>query len=101
MYRGTTPPFTIVTDFDYSVLKEVWVTFKQDDLEITKTKKDIVINGCEIVVELTQEETLQFKHDRPMRIQARRLTQDDKAFATNIAKAYVGEILKEGVIGNE
>lgn len=59
MYRGTTPTLRFTLPFDTSTLDAVWVTIAQGGkVIINKEKSDCDLNGNDISVTLTQEETL-------------------------------------------
>lgn len=101
MYRGTTPTivFNINSDLDFSLLSQVWVTFKSQTAEITKdiASLDLDNENRKISVRLSQTETLQFNNQH-VETQIRFLLNDGTAFATNIVKFPINAILKGGVI---
>lgn len=101
MIRGTTPTFIFEIDtggVEFEV-ERIWLTFKQGRVEITKTENDIcVTENSELIVTLTQDETLQFESGKMVEVQARILTKDDKALATEILQVHSNRILKGGVI---
>lgn len=66
--RGTTPTYTLILnqeDLDLSNATDVFVTFSNKDYRkiIEKEKNDLTIDGNEIEVYLSQEETLKFPLD--------------------------------------
>lgn len=101
MYRGTTPTITLKlnTELDFSKIVQVWFTVKSETADITKDFSQVEIDNDEktISATLSQEETLMLKAG-DVRVQARVLTDDDKAFATPIKTTKIGTILKDGVI---
>lgn len=98
IYRGTTPTFTIETDFNPNACKQLWVTFKQHKVEITKEIKDIDCGPNTICVKLTQEETLKFECSKVIDMQIRGVDYDGNAFVTGCEKFEACGILKDGVI---
>lgn len=98
MYRGTTPTNKFMLDIDLQDAVVIYITYKQNNKTILeKTKEDIEFGDGYISVELTQEETLEFK-ERPISIQIRARFADGKAIASNIIKTTVNNVLKEGAI---
>lgn len=99
MYRGTTPTLKFTLPFDTSTLDAVWVTIAQGgNVIIDKTKVDCDLKGKEIIVTLTQEETLALKAESKAEIQLRVLTTDGLALASEIFREDTKCILKDGVI---
>jgi hypothetical protein len=98
MVRGTTPIHTFSTNTDLSRCR-VYVTYKQDSRTIVeKTNEDMNISRDGILVTLTQAETLRFKANRPVEIQARYVDEYGTACASNIVTTTVEEVLKGGII---
>lgn len=100
MKRGTTP--TINLKFEYNLdeldIRAFFITFSQDgSVILEKDLSQIHIKENTITINLSQEDTLKFKEDKVLKIQAR-LKTDTGAYATDIVKTNVSEILKEGVI---
>lgn len=101
MRRGTTPTIkaTVVGLQDVEI-DEIYLTVKQLGVEIEKSGSDIVVDGDEISVTLTQQETLSLAGGSSAAIQVRVLSKNGTAYASNIVTVPVGEILKDGVIGD-
>ena len=101
MFRGTTPTLLLKLSTTVSLenLAELWVTFKDQTTEITKTLSDVTIDDAEktITVRLSQQDTLSLS-EHSCNVQARFKTQQGDAYATDISRVDVGMILKEGVI---
>lgn len=63
MIRGTTPTFTLTisdNNVDLTQALNVYATFKQMGVELTKTGEDLDISAREVDVYLSQAETLKF-----------------------------------------
>lgn len=101
MYRGTTPTivFNVNFDLDFSLVKQVWATFKSQTVEITKDLEQVTLDNTNktVSVKLSQTETLQFINQF-VETQLRFLLDDDTAYATNIVRLPMNAILKGGVI---
>ena len=100
MYRGTTPTIQInVNDTDdLTLYKSIYITFKQmPSVMIEKTKDEIVVEPNTITVQLSQEDTLQFKPGEVM-VQLRAVDESGMAIASKITTIQAERILKEGVI---
>lgn len=101
MYRGTTPTFVFEIDTGGVELdvKTIWLTFSQGKVGITKTQDDVyVTEDSRIIVTLSQDETLQFESGKTVEVQARILTTEGKALATEILQIHANRILKGGLI---
>lgn len=97
MRRGATPTNEFATNVDLRGAS-VWLTYKQDGRTIVeRTNAGLVIEENAIKCTLTQQETLAFKEGE-VEIQARYITEEGVADGSNIVKAPVERILKDGVI---
>lgn len=101
MRRGTTPTLTIkCIDVDVKDLASIYVTFKQGNIELTKTNNDIVVDleNNAVNVPLSQEDTLTFNKGT-VDVQIRALLSDGTtAIASKIRTFSMEKILKDGVI---
>ena len=101
MRRGTTPTLTItVTGLVVTDLKTIKVTFKQGNVELTKTTEQVTVDAENnaISVPLTQEDTLMFGSGS-VSVQIRGLLADDvTAIASAIKSFSMDKILMDGVI---
>lgn len=104
MIRGTTPKhiFTLPDCMLDASFDALYITYQQRGMTVLeKTLDDAERNGTEIVVRLTQAETLQFTKGsivEPVYIQIRAKTVDGDALASDIIKIPVEQILKDGEI---
>ena len=104
--RGTTPSIVseIPEDIDMSRAVEVWFSISQlskliaDD---TFSNGSVAIDGQQIEIELTQEQTLALKVGVPTNIGIRILLDDGEAFASyDPEPVVIKDIVKGGVITN-
>ena len=99
--RGTTQDIRItVRGVDLSEC-EVFVTFKQDLLTLTKhdsLSMSYSDNKTQILLTLTQEETLKFKDNRDGEVQLRWLFGNGKAGKTKTKPFNVGKVLYDAVL---
>ncbi len=97
--RGTTPSITFNLPFSVSTIKNCEVYFAQDDeLLVTKTKNECTLSGNTLTTTLTQADTLKFDDESKVEIQIRFVFTNGSVDATQIIKAKVGRILKDGEI---
>lgn len=100
MIRGTTPTLTFTIPFSSELIQSLYITFVQNDREVlTLTEKDCHFDGTAGTVKLTQAQTLRFNHSQYAEVQARILTKDGTALASNICCCTINRILKDGEIG--
>ena len=93
--RGTTPTFTLrINDpsVDFTEAENVYASFSQGKVSITKTGEDLDIYAQKIDVYLSQEETLKFSTGE-IRIQLNWTYNNAARAATRIASVVVGENL--------
>lgn len=99
MIRGTTPTHTFKTDISLLDCTVVYLTYKQNGSKIVeKTKEDLTITEDQVVVTLSQKETLGFEEGVTVEIQFRVGFADGSRAASNIMSAPVKRILKDGII---
>lgn len=104
MIQATTPTITLTlpNDIDLTTATEVFVTFKQQMLTITKTTFDGVEiddeNANVLYVTLEQSETVLFSDNYPAKVQVN-WTQGTKRFATVVKNINVKENLIPKMLG--
>ncbi len=99
MIRGTTPIVKCTLPFDVSILSYAYFTMAQNGRNIINKKINCDgLEGTEIKIHLSQEETLKLKQNAQAEIQIRGVTRDGEAIASDIVTTFVGRILKDGVI---
>lgn len=98
MRRGTTPTLTFNMPFDSTGVENIYITFVQGrEMVLEKTLADVVWNEKAIELELTQEETLNFKTGM-IEIQLRVKFEDGTVMASDLIYTTAKAILKEGAI---
>lgn len=99
MRRGTTPTLKVkVKGIKLERLASIYLTLKQHNNEVTKTKEEMTIEENNILsCPLSQEDTLKFSMGY-VYIQIRAVTDDGVAVASNIEQRIMQEILKGGII---
>ena len=103
MIRGTTSQLVFTTKYEASEIERGFITFKQKDriiLDKAIPSANVTVGDYEIVLNLTQSETLAFGAypDLPAYVQLRLVLTDGSAVASNIIQFNVCAILKEGTI---
>lgn len=99
MIRGTTPTLTFTADMDCEQLDKLDISFAQHDkVVLSKGLADCVIDGNEITVHLTEEDTLLFdSRKNPVQIQLRAGIGDTR-IASNMMHTTAEAILKDGCL---
>lgn len=98
MIRGTTPTHIFETDVDLRDFR-IYISYKQrGSVIVEKTNEDCEITATQVSVKLSQEDTLKFNIDAPVRIQIRAVVENGDAIASDIIDTPAREILKDGVI---
>ena len=115
MRRGTTPTIVLTIDSNYDVSKatDIWATFEQTSSGVELTRKweryadsneGISVDGQNVIVTLSQEETLDFtKGNVQVQVKLKQNDYDDgtiydEVVGTIIKKIKVEEILSEDVM---
>lgn len=102
MFKGTTPTiiWELDSEVDLSSMKEIWATVKSRTITLTKKTSELEIDteNNTVKLDLTQEDTLQFKDDEIVELQLRLLDVNDKAYVTSKSKNAFYDILEGGVI---
>ena len=96
MIRGTTPTLTFKLPFDCADIDILNISFAQHDtVVLEKEFYDCAINGSEISVTLTEDDTLKFDSSEHAEIQIR-VGIGDQRLASQIMKMSVERVLKDG-----
>lgn len=99
MIRGTTPTFQLKLvgeEVDLTQANNVYATFKQEQVDITKTGEDIEVSSNQVDVYLSQAETLSFRAGT-VYVQLNWTYDDGRRACSNIISINVGKNL----IGSE
>lgn len=102
MRRGTTPPFAVEADGDFTNLN-VHLSFEAEGVLIVKSDDQLTItyeNGVTtIATRLTQQDTLSFREGTDCEIQVRAFNSDGSlAVATTVGHVPVERILEDGFL---
>ena len=99
MIRGTTPTHTFELPFDTAEIKEIKVIYAQDNEPLfCKRMDDCDVDGSNVSVKLTQEETFLFDHKKMVQIQIRVLTFGEDSLITAVMKVPVDKCLDDEVL---
>lgn len=97
MVRGTTPTFILTLQDADLTNTNVYVTFKQDELLLTKSGSDLSIEQNVVSVYLSQEETLKFQRGN-LYIQVNWTFDNGKRACSEVALVKVDNNLFNGVL---
>lgn len=99
MRQGATPKHTFTIPFDTKNVEKIRVYYKQgDELKLKKTEADATMDGNEISVKLTQEDTLSLDCDKKTLIQLRVVTNVGDAFVSDVFTVATGMCLENEVV---
>lgn len=100
MIQGTTPMHSFTFPEDPSSFSEIEITYQQLGVILfQKYKKDLTFDDDKVAkFRLTQEETLMFALDSPVRIQVKVLTSGNDVLASQIFDVPVKEILNRNIL---
>lgn len=107
MYRVTTPTYTFTLPIQTSACKEIQATFKQGKIDLEKHYENstlpsgMTLNGKDVTIHLTQEETKAFDADHIVEAQIRVLTNEDEAYASQMFSVHVNDVLNEEILADE
>lgn len=98
LVRGTTPTFALTLPFSAEAITVLSVAFAQNEkVIVNKTLKDVTVEGKQITLTLSENETLLFDDSSEIEIQLR-CGISEKRYASCIMKCSVEGILVEGVL---
>lgn len=104
MYRVTTPTHTFVLPIQTNTCKEIQVTYEQGELQIIKHYQDnnlpsgMTLDGKNVVIKLTQEETKGFSPKKDVKAQVRVLTDNNEAYASRAFNVSVQDVLNGEIL---
>lgn len=97
--RGSTPQINLNLSVETRDIAEIYITFTQyDGIKIEKTKTDCLFSENMVSFRLTQKETLNLRASYVLNVQARIKLKDGRVLPTNVCKADVCCVLKDGEI---
>jgi hypothetical protein len=100
MVRGTTPTYTFEIPFDTNLIASAKVIFSQGEVSVSKRLHDCSLNGSELSVKLTQEDTFKFCKGAVEMI-IRVLTLGGDALASDVMYDFVRCCNDDEVLTNE
>lgn len=99
MRQGTNWPHGFTLPFDTSSVKEVLVSYAQDDVEVfKKITEDCTMEGNHIGIEITQKESFKLSPRKNLQVQLRLLTVDGEPLITKIFTVPVEKALNKEVL---
>ena len=99
MRIGTTPTHTFIFPFETSLIKELKITYAQKKKTVlVKYLDDCEISQNSVSVPLTQEDTFLFAENVNVEVQARVLTMQGDALASDIRIVTAGRCLDSEVL---
>ena len=77
--QGTTPTHTFTLPFDTINVKDVMITYRQDNgIVFVKNLKDCILHNNQILVDLSQANTFALSHEYLLTIELKVLTKNNK-----------------------
>lgn len=104
MYRATTPTHQFILPINTAECKEIQITYRQGENSIIKHYENNVLppgmslDGENVFVRLTQEETLTFRPNSIAKAQVRVLTNSDDAMASQKFDIIINNVLNEEIL---
>lgn len=99
IFQGSTPIHEITLPISTSLLESAVVTYRQDGADVLeKSYPEIQFRGNDIVVKLTQEETLSLKEDKITEIQVKIKTLDGEVIPSDVIYAYTRECFNKEIL---
>lgn len=99
MIRGSTPTLTFTLPFDASgVVKDLRITFNQDETVLEKRLADCTLDGTEFAVTLSQKETLLFNHEKVIKIQVKIKCIDGNVLVSDPQYKFCHEVFNEEIL---
>ena len=99
MIRGTTPTHTFDLPISKGNIKDIRITYVQNDEKIIEKKiTDVILSEKKVAITLTQDESLKFKARRTAFVQIRILTDENKVFTSNSEGFFVYDTFNEEIL---
>lgn len=99
MIRGTTPTHTFDLPVNKDIVKDIRITYVQnDEIIIEKKLRDVTLYEGKVETTLSQADTLKFKAQRSAFVQLRVLTTKGQVFASNSEAIAVHETFNEEIL---
>ena len=99
MEKGTTPLHTFTLPIDTDTITKLRIIYAQNgSVILTKEKTDCTLEGNQIKVKLSQEDTFKFASSCPVEIQLRVVLTDGEAYKSEIKRVTVGRCLDNEVL---
>ena len=99
MKQGTTPTHIFLIPFDTSTITNLAILYAQgDSVILRKELADCTLEGQEIKVTLTQEETFLFDNKKDAKIQLHVLVAGENALVSDIYTVSVDKCLDDEVL---
>ena len=97
---GTTPTHTFTVPFATSYLQSLRIFYADgNNILLTKELTDATLSGNQIIIELTQAETLLFKGYKNISIQCQVLNSEDESFvSTSVTVRVLSSVVKEVLV---
>lgn len=97
--RGTTPKHTFVVPFNTSEIVKVLVVYSQNDIEVFHKKtEECTMSDNNVIVKLSQEDTLKLRHGQKVQIQLKVLKTDGDVYVSVIIVTTVLKCLSDEVL---
>lgn len=99
--QKTTPTHTFTLPFSTDILDLVEVTYKQENrVKLVKksTEESVKMDGSDVIITLTQGDTLAFNPDLPVYIQVCVLSKEGNALTSNVIRTAVSKVLNRDIL---
>ena len=103
MYRVTTPTHTFTLPESTNSYSVIQIAYRQKAVDLVKQYEDgtapsgMELDGNDVIITLTQEETKQFAPGSA-KVQVRALTTQGEALASKIFTIYIDDVINEEVL---
>jgi hypothetical protein len=99
MTPGATPTHTFNVPIDAEEIAAVRISYEQNGkILLSKNKEDCTLSGKQIIVKLSQEDSLKFDSNVIVRIQLKIRTTGDDVIISDIIKKTTNIVLDKAVI---
>ena len=97
--RGSTPIHVFTLPFSIEEVADLRIVYKQSKNKVlSREKKDVNIQGNDVVLTLTQEDTFLFNESDNVEVQLKVKTINDQVFNSDIMEMKITKALDDEVI---